>query len=285
MKKCLIIENSYKEESKNIGSQISRVLKSFGVEANHFVLAQEPYVPPLEKVPFAGNDFVITLGGDGTVLFAARGCAPLGIPVFPVNLGQFGFIAGVQKDSWQRDLELFLNNRLEPVVRNMLKVDAFRNEEKIYSSTGLNDIVLTSKIPTILASFSVVYNKSLLGNFRADGIIISTATGSTAYSVSAGGPIVDPELDAFVLTGLNPFSLSARPLVFNPEGTLSISILPDRHDKVRAVIDGQIFMDLACGDKVVVTKSPHKAILVGCSVDNFYEALRSKLNWAGGPHA
>ena len=136
MKKCLIIENSYKEESKNIGSQISRVLKSFGVEANHFVLAQEPYVPPLEKVPFAGNDFVITLGGDGTVLFAARGCAPLGIPVFPVNLGQFGFIAGVQKDSWQRDLELFLNNRLEPVVRNMLQVDAFVHGRFLMSCRG-----------------------------------------------------------------------------------------------------------------------------------------------------
>nr|MCR4626891.1 NAD(+)/NADH kinase [Treponema sp.] len=93
------------------------------------------------------------------------------------------------------------------------------------------------------------------------------------------------ELDAFVFTCVNPFSLSARPLVFNPEGTLSISILPDRNDKVRAVVDGQISKDLICGDKVVITKSKHKAILLGCSVDNFYEALRSKLNWAGGPHA
>ena len=285
MKKCLIIENSYKDEAKEIGCKISEYLESFGIASSHFILAQEPYVPRLESVPFAGNDFVITLGGDGTVLFAARGCAPLGIPVFPVNLGQFGFIAGIQKDSWEKDLELFINGKIEPANRTMLKVDVFRGDEKFSSSTGLNDIILTTQIPAEMVSFSVAYKESLLGNLRADGILVSTATGSTAYSVSAGGPIVEPELDAFVLTCVNPFSLSARPLVFNSEGTLIISILPDRNDKIRAVVDGQISMDLICGDKVIITKSPHKAILVGCSVDNFYEALRSKLDWAGGPHA
>ncbi|QTQ12090.1 NAD(+)/NADH kinase [Treponema parvum] len=285
MKKCLIIENSFKEDSFAIGREIDEFLSMRNIETSHFVIAEDSKKTKIDSVPFRGNDFVITLGGDGTVLFAARGSAPWNIPVFPVNLGLFGFIAGVQRNSWRSDLDLFIEGKLEAVGRNMIQVDVFRNKKKIFSSNSLNDVVLTSLLHVQMLSFDVVYNKSLLGHFKADGIIVATATGSTAYSVSAGGPIVDPELDAFVLTSINSFSLSVRPLVFNPEGKLSITMLPWRNNSVRAVIDGQDAVELTADDTVVITKSPHKALLVGCTIGNFYEALRSKLNWAGGPHA
>ena len=285
MKKCLIIENSYKKEASIIGRQITEVLTSMGVSVSEFVLAQQASVPDTKDVPFDDNDFVITLGGDGTVLFAARGCAPLGIPVFPVNLGQFGFIAGVQKASWKQSLEQFLHGNLEPIGRDMIQVDISRHGENIFSSNGLNDLILTSLLPARMVYFEIVYNKSQLGTFKSDGLIVATATGSTAYSVSAGGPIVDPELDAFVLASVNSFSLSARPLVFNPDGKLSVTVMPGRNTSVSAVVDGQKSINLTVGDKVVITKSEYKALLLSCTIDNFYEALRSKLNWAGGPHA
>ncbi|MBR0101204.1 MAG: NAD(+)/NADH kinase, partial [Treponema sp.] len=122
-----------------------------------------------------------------------------------------------------------------------------------------------------------------LGEIKADGIIISTATGSTAYSASAGGPIIDPDLDAMVLTLMNAFSLSSRPLVLSPDGELEIEILPSRISDVVISVDGQIPVDLHVGDVIRIRQSEFKAKLIGCTKEKFYNALRSKLNWSGGP--
>jgi len=280
MKKCLIVENVHKEESSALGREIGQFLESRNISVTHYRLDSCS-----RQGPFTSADFAVTLGGDGTVLYAARACAPLGIPVFPVNLGEFGFIAGVQKTTWKKDLLDFLTGTLVPVGRNMIHADVIHDGKSIFSSNCLNDIVITSRLCAQTMSFQVVYNKAPLGRFRSDGIIIATATGSTAYSVSAGGPIVDPELDAFVLTPVNSFSLSSRPLVFNPEGELCIHILPWRNQKAMAKADGQKSVLLSENDVLIITKAREKALLVGCTIDNFYAALRSKLNWAGGPHA
>jgi NAD+ kinase len=122
-----------------------------------------------------------------------------------------------------------------------------------------------------------------LGDFKADGIIVSTATGSTAYSASAGGPIIDPGLDAMVLTLINAFSLSSRPIVLSPDGDLEIEILPSRVSGVVISVDGQIPIDLHVGDKIRIRRIEDKALLIGCTKEKFYNALRSKLNWSGGP--
>lgn len=280
MKKCLIVENIHKKEAAQLGDSIGAFLKKHDIAVSYYRLDKCN-----EESTFRGNDFVVTLGGDGTVLYAARGCAPYEIPVFPVNLGEFGFIAGVQKVTWEKDLLAFLEGKLIPVGRNMIQVDVIHAGNTIFSSNGLNDIVITSQVGAQTLLLQVVYNHAPLGLFKADGIIVATATGSTAYSVSAGGPIIDPELDAFVLTPVNSFSLSVRPLVFNPEGELSIHILPWRNQKAVATVDGQLPVELTVTDVVIITKASQKALLVGCTIDNFYAALRSKLNWAGGPHA
>ena len=133
--------------------------------------------------------------------------------------------------------------------------------------------------------FTVSYNDVPLGTFKADGIIISTATGSTAYSASAGGPIIDPELDALVLTPINSFSLSSRPLVLSPRGEVGITILPSRENDVIITIDGQKPFDLHEGDCIKIRRLQEKVKLVGCTTKKFYGALCSKLNWSGGPHA
>ena len=247
MENCLIIVNTYKEESQKLAAEIQLFLKQRNIysavyEFNGFS----------DVYPFAGYDFVITLGGDGTVLFACRGCANLEIPVFPVNLGQF---------------------------------EVFRRGKSVISGCGLNDIVVNSKFTARIINLELACNDIPLGECKADGVIVATSTGSTAYSASAGGPIVDPEVEAFVLTPINPFSLSMRPLVMNSNSELSIKIMPSRDCYINMTVDGQKPYELFESDIVKITKLQKNALLAGTSKDNFYDALRFKLNWSGGPHA
>lgn len=278
VKKSLIVVNSFKEESKSLGAEIQAYLKKLNIQADLFVFNGFS-----EQYPFYGYDFVITMGGDGTVLFAARGCAPLGIPIFPVNFGSFGFIASVQRNEWKKELDEFLAGKSVIDERSMLQSDLIRGGQRRLSATGLNDIVICGKTAAHTISFNVLYDKVPLGEIKADGIIISTATGSTAYSASAGGPIIDPGLDAMVLTLMNAFSLSSRPIVLSPEGVVEIEILPSRISDVVISVDGQIPVDLHVGDIIRIRQIEAKAKLIGCTKEKFYNALRSKLNWSGGP--
>ena len=278
VKKSLIVVNSFKEESKALGSEIQAYLKKLQIQADIFVFNGFS-----EQYPFYGYDFVITMGGDGTVLFAARGCAPLGIPIFPINFGSFGFIASVQREDWKVELDDFLAGNSIIEERGMVRSDLVRGGQRRLTATGLNDIVICGKTAAHTISFNVSYDKVPLGEIKADGIIISTATGSTAYSASAGGPIIDPGLDAMVLTLMNAFSLSSRPIVLSPTGQIEIEILPSRISDVVISVDGQIPVDLHVGDIIKIKQIEHKAKLIGCTKEKFYNALRSKLNWSGGP--
>ena len=281
MKKCLIVVNTHKDESQNLGRMIQSYLAAKSIES--FVFCFDGFST---ENPFTGFDFVITLGGDGTVLFAARGCVKNKIPVFPVNLGEFGFIASIQKNEWQKELDLFLAGKSEVDERNMLNAALVSTRQsEPFSGIGLNDVVICAKTAARTIMFTVSYNDVPLGTFKADGIIISTATGSTAYSASAGGPIIDPALDALVLTPINSFSLSSRPLVLSPKGEVGITILPSRENDVIITIDGQKPFDLHEGDCIKIRRLQEKVKLVGCTTKKFYGALRSKLNWSGGPHA
>ncbi|MCI6480776.1 MAG: NAD(+)/NADH kinase [Treponema porcinum] len=281
MKKCLIVVNTHKDESQNLGRMIQSYLAAKSIESSVFCFDGFS-----TENPFTGFDFVITLGGDGTVLFAARGCVKNKIPVFPVNLGEFGFIASIQKNEWQKELDLFLAGKSEVDERNMLNAALVSTRQsEPFSGIGLNDVVICAKTAARTIMFTVSYNDVPLGTFKADGIIISTATGSTAYSASAGGPIIDPELDALVLTPINSFSLSSRPLVLSPKGEVGITILPSRENDVIITIDGQKPFDLHEGDCIKIRRLQEKVKLVGCTTKKFYGALCSKLNWSGGPHA
>lgn len=280
MENCLIVFNTHKEESQKIAKEMHKFLKTKKITAN--LLEFNGFS---DFYPFAGNSFVITLGGDGTVLFACRGCASLGIPVFPVNLGEFGFIAGIQKNEWKKCLNAYLSGKLEITKRSLLSYSVLRNEKEIISGCALNDIVVCSKTAARIVNLDLACNGISLGQCKADGIIAASSTGSTAYSASAGGPIVDPELDAMVLTPINPFSLSMRPLVINSNSELEIRVIPSREKCVNLTVDGQMPYELLEDDVVKVTKLENNALLAGTSKESFYNALRFKLNWSGGPHA
>ncbi|MDE5614514.1 MAG: NAD(+)/NADH kinase [Treponemataceae bacterium] len=278
LNKALIIVNTYKEESRKMGVTIKEYLESLGKRGDIFL-----YNGFGEENPFHDYDFVVTLGGDGTVLFAARGCAALGIPIFPVNFGTFGFIASVQKPDWKYELDRFLAGKSIVAERSMIKAALVRGNANRFNQTGLNDIVISAKNAARTISFDITYDNIPLGEFKADGIIIATATGSTAYSASAGGPIIDPDLDALVLTLMNAFSLSSRPIVLSPLGEIGITILPSRTSEVTITVDGQIPVNLHVGDIIKIRRTNDRARLVGCTSEKFYQALRSKLNWSGGP--
>ena len=280
MKKALLIINVSKDESMTLAQEIATYLSKKGVQ--HEFLSFDGFV---DNTDFKGFDFVISLGGDGTVLYAARNASKYGLPVFPVNLGEFGFIASVQPEDWQKELKVFMDGKALFEKRSMLKIDVLREEKKVYSSLSLNDAVISAERGVSTIMLSVKRNSLPLCRLKADGLIVATPTGSTAYSAAAGGPIVSPEVEAFVLTPLNSFSLSSRPIVLSPDSKLEISIEKSRIKGICLTVDGQEPFALNYGDIITIAMNKKKALLVAGSEEKFYNALRSKLNWSGVPHA
>lgn len=280
MKKALIIINVSKDESMTLAKEIASYLKKKDVAYDF--LSFDGFV---DNTDFKGYDFVISLGGDGTVLYAARNSSKYGLPVFPVNLGEFGFIASVQPEDWQKELKLFMDGRAVFEKRSMLKVEVIRNGKRVYSSLSLNDAVISAERGVSTIMLSVKRNSLPLCRLKADGLILATPTGSTAYSAAAGGPIVSPEVEAFVLTPLNPFSLSSRPIVLSPDSNLEITVEKSRIKGICLTVDGQEPFGIQFGDIISVVLNKKKAKLVAGSEEKFYNALRSKLNWSGVPHA
>ena len=280
MKKALLIINVSKDESMTLAQEIATFLSKEGVQ--HEFLSFDGFV---DNTDFKGYDFVISLGGDGTVLYAARNASKYGLPVFPVNLGEFGFIASVQPEDWQKELKVFMDGKALFEKRSMLKIDVLREGKKVYSSLSLNDAVISAERGVSTIMLSVKRNSLPLCRLKADGLIVATPTGSTAYSAAAGGPIVSPEVEAFVLTPLNSFSLSSRPIVLSPDSKLEISIEKSRIKGICLTVDGQEPFALNYGDIITIAMNKKKALLVAGSEEKFYNALRSKLNWSGVPHA
>lgn len=275
---AVIVVNTYKIEATLLAERVYAFLEQKGIGVDFF-----EFSGPGVDANFEKYDFAVTVGGDGTVLFAARCCADKKIPIFPINLGDFGFIAGIQKNDWQNPLELFLQKKLPLTQRSMISVRAERNGNVIFESTALNDVVLSADKVARIVTLDVSFNDNSFGQFRSDGIIIATATGSTAYAAAAGGPIIDPELDAFVLCPICPFLLSNRPLVLPTTGILKIQIVPSRGTNILITADGQVSCALETQDKVFIQKAKEKVILADCGSNIFYDALRSKLHWLGGP--
>ncbi|HZK20372.1 MAG TPA: NAD(+)/NADH kinase [Treponemataceae bacterium] len=280
MKKCLIVSNTDKKKSLSLATEIQLFLKDCNIRVSvvEFCGINKPLC--LDKI-----DFIITLGGDGTVLYAARKCSKYDIPVFPVNLGEFGFIAGIQPDCWEKRLRNFLEGKEILTRRALLNGSISRADQTLISYEAMNDIVISSRDVARIVSLNVKAGAICFGQFKADGIIVCTPTGSTAYSAAAGGPIVDPRLDALILNPLSAFSLSNRPLVLPPEEILSIIVLPSRSTEVVVSWDGQEHYNVEAGDIITIKKSSQSIRLAGCGIDTFYTALRSKLHWSGGPHA
>lgn len=275
-----IIVNYLKEQSSRIVDEIRSYMSGIGVETQVF-----GYSGTIRVSESAPTDLVFSLGGDGTALFCARAYAPYGIPIIPVNLGNFGFITEVSEDEWRHVFEKYRAGALGVSQRLMLKTEVWREGGMKSSFFGLNDIVISGKGISKLIRLSVELPDSAIGRYRADGIIVATPTGSTAYSAAAGGPLLAPEMEAVIINPICPFTLSNRPLVIPGHETIQILVDPDQRTELLLTVDGQNEFSLEPRDCLIVRPCDAKALIVRSDKRNFYEILRTKLKWSGGPDA
>jgi len=278
--RILIIVNTLKEGT----AAILEEAKSYFKKREKEVLVI-PVNNSSSLVGLSDTDIAITMGGDGTLLHCVRILAGADIPILGVNVGDFGFITEISKDEWIAAYEAYIAGKLGVSRRIMFNADVIREGSSIAGFRGLNDAVIRSSRVSRIIRLRVFLSKTYIGRYRADGVILATPTGSTAYSMAAGGPILHPEMDAFILNPICPFTLSNRPLIIPGDESLEIEIEREQRTVTTLTIDGQDVFELTPGDRVVVKKSSKCSLIIHSNKRNFYEVLRTKLNWAGEPNA
>lgn len=223
-------------------------------------------------------DLLIVLGGDGTLLAAARQLAEHEVPILAVNLGGMGFLTSVTLEETFPLLETVIAGRHRLSPRMMLEADVTRGGKSIKRQRALNDAVVAKAAMSRILDFDVFADGEFLARYRADGLIVSTPTGSTAYSLAAGGPILVPVLHAFVLTPICPHMLTNRPLVLPDTAKLELDFgMLD--EAAYLTLDGQVGIELKGGDRVAITKSSSRVMLVRPQEKTFFKVLRNKLRW------
>ena len=229
-------------------------------------------------------DSLVVLGGDGTLLGAARRVGQYGIPILGVNIGGLGFLTEIPLKRLYPAVEMMLQGRLEVESRLMLETRVLRDKSEICKFLVLNDVVINKGALARIIDLDVHINDQFLTTFRADGLIISTPTGSTAYNLSAGGPILYPTLANFVVTPICPFTLTNRPIILPDSDTVSIGMRKESEEKVSLTFDGQVGFDFSYDDRVVINKSKNKIKLVKSPDQTYFEILRAKLMWGGATY-
>jgi NAD+ kinase len=223
-------------------------------------------------------DLLIVLGGDGTLLAAARHARTSGVPILAVNLGGLGFLTAVTTEELYPSLELVLKGQHPLDQRKMLQVQVIRTGGDSVTYHALNDAVLNKGAISRMLDFETYVDGLFLNLFNADGLIVSTPTGSTAYCLAAGGPIVSPAVEAFIITPICSHTLTNRPLVVSDRSRIEI-VLKTEAESVFLTVDGQVGLALHSGDRIVCELSPSRIDLVRPVKKEFYEVLRSKLKW------
>lgn len=220
-------------------------------------------------------DVVVAVGGDGTIIHCARNAAAAGKPILGVNVGRLGFVAGLETDEFDR-LEKLVDGGYELEKRMMLEVRLTENgEEKTYPA--LNDVVIARGALSRILDFKVSLNDTRVCDYRADGLILATPTGSTAYSLSAGGPVIDPSMNCILLTPICPHSLLSRPVVFGPEARLSVQAHSDYESEIILMADGEISRRIPDGSRIEVYQSSSTVQIIKLKSKNFYEIVNDKL--------
>lgn len=229
-------------------------------------------------------DWVVVLGGDGTLLGAARKVGPYGVPILGVNLGGLGFLTGIPLDELYPVIEMMIGGRLEVESRVMLETRVLREGEEAICFQVLNDVVINKRALARIIDLDVTINDEFLTTFRADGLIISTPTGSTAYNLAAGGPILYPTMETLVLTPICPFTLTNRPIIIPNTATIRIKMGRESEETVILTFDGQVGFDLFHGDQVIISKSKEKIKLLRPPAHSYFKLLRTKLMWGGATY-
>ena len=281
MKSCGIITKKNKPEALSLARDIAGWLSARGVK----VLVEKEVAEQIghpdhihrDGIP-ARADLLIVLGGDGTLLSVARLSGVESIPVLGINLGGLGFLTEISKEETFPVLEKIMAGDFETEQRLMLKATILRRGEIIGESTVLNDIVINKGVLARIIDMETHIDGAYLTTFKADGLILATPTGSTAYSLAAGGPIVYPSLNSIIVNPICPHTITNRPLVVPDTSTVKI-ILKTADQNVHITLDGQVGMPLQGGDVVEAHKAPGHIQLIRSPYKTYFELLRTKLRW------
>ena len=224
-------------------------------------------------------DLLLALGGDGTILAAAREAAPHAVPILPINLGGLGFLTSFTRDELYPALEDALAGRAAISERVMLLAERLHGEAVLTQQRVLNDAVLHKGAQGRMIEMELHIDGGFVCRYRADGLIVATPTGSTAYSMSAGGPIVEPRVESIQITPICPHTLSDRPVVVHDSSNIELRFVGDGSEAVFLTMDGQIGVPMQPGDRVRITRAPERLKLIHPPKKSYFEILRNKLKW------
>lgn len=272
-----LFANLKKKDSFEVAQKVSLFLKENGV---HVVArddeAADLDVPPLSSVPPKSVNFLISLGGDGTILRLIHHFPQLDAPILGINLGHLGFMADIPLSDLYPSLEELLSGAYR-IEERLIMEGITPKHERCFA---VNDMVVHRASNPSLIDLSIHVDGAYLNTFSADGIILSTPSGSTAYSLAAGGPILTPELDACIITPISPHTISNRPIVLMPRQKIEVQYL-STHDPVEIVFDGFSRYRMATNEIFTISKSKRTFKMVSLSRSDYFSTLRTKLGWAG----
>ena len=279
MQKIGLITNHRQENATEFAEQLSQWLRSHHYDV--YSLARQEDAPPELVIPgeeplMDKTDMVIAMGGDGTLLSAARITAPHGIPILGVNMGNLGFLTEVEAENLYSNLEQVFSGKYTEDPRMMLQAEVWRDGRAIREMSGLNDVVIHKGALSRLLEINFWVEKDFAGSCKGDGIVIASPTGSTAYSLSAGGPVVHPSLEVMVQTWICAHTIIARPTVIPADKHCMVE-LEDVSSEVLLTVDGQASYPLQEKDKILIKKSPYKAIFIRLAPLRFFSLLKTKL--------
>lgn len=280
-----LVGRSQQEGLREVLQDLIRLLQSLGreliLEQRLAELVPEISVPcgSLEDIG-EDSDLVIVVGGDGSLLSAARTLACYETPVLGINRGRLGFLTDISPDDMAIQVPAVLAGEFVRESRFLLDARVQRDGKTVGRADALNDVVVNSGTSAQMIEFELSVNGVFVYRQRADGLIVSTPTGSTAYSLSGGGPIMHPTLDAVVLVPMFPHALSSRPIVVDGNSEIRLDILSRNRIHPPVTCDGQVNMTARPGDSVLITKKPHRLTLLHPLGHSFYASCRDKLHWS-----
>lgn len=273
-KKCIALLVKRDERAGKKAAELEIWLKQRNIE----VVYADGFAQILPR-----NDLfcMIVLGGDGTFLSAARLTGSRDIPLMGIKFGEVGFLAETLENRLYDAVEALLDGRFCIEERMRLQVSVIRDDREIASSGVLNDLVLNRGALSRLVYCVVSINDSYLTTFKADGLIVATPTGSTAYSLAAGGPVIHPVVPGIILTPICPFTLTNRPLIIPDTSTIEIRLEGNPTD-IMLTLDGQEGVPIGSDDRIVVVRGKHPVKMITFEKDNYYSVLKTRLMWSGG---
>ncbi len=283
MPKVAIISKPQKPELEFILTELVDWLKGHGFtpilepdSASYIGMSRQA----VDRSQMASHEpvLVICLGGDGTLLSAARAFALTTTPILAINLGSLGFLTEVPMADLYQTLDAWMEGTAVIGTRRLMHTQLFRHGEMVQEWEALNDVVLSKGAIARMGEFAIELDGQFVARFRADGVIVSTPTGSTAYNLAANGPILTPNVDAMILSAICPHLLTIRPIVFpgDTEVVVVVDVVPQ---EMYLTVDGQEAVQLALDDRIVCRRSSREVRLLGLRPNGFFNVLRSKLHW------